>query len=303
MTFQPPPPPPPPPPPGGQPNQPYGAPANQPYGAPPPAGPPPATQWGTPPPAPSGGYPAPGAGFDPKSINPLDWVIIGAGLLTFIFSFVSYYTAKVSFEGISESAHENAWHGFFGWFAMLCAVAGTVIVLMGMFAPQIKLRVANRLAALGLYAVATVCVIIALFVTPGVGDVPSQLKVDFGRGFGYWISLIVIILGLVACLIRFQQGGGKLPGALSKIPNLSDRVPPNLGGGPQPPSGYTPPTAPGGYAPPAAPGGYQPPAAPGGYQPPAAPGGYAPPAAPPPATPPGYGTQPPPPPGYSPPPQ
>jgi hypothetical protein len=85
MTFQPPPPPPPPPP-GGQPNQPYGA--------PPPAGPPPTPQWGAPPPAPAGGYPSPGAGFDAKSVNPMDWVILGAGILGFIFSLFDYYSAS-----------------------------------------------------------------------------------------------------------------------------------------------------------------------------------------------------------------
>src|SRR3954452_15250103 len=100
MTFQPPPPPP-----GGN---------------PPP--PPPPGQWGPPP---GGGYPAPQGGFDPKSVHALDWSIIGAGLLVFILSFFDWYTVDVRGFG---SGGESAWHGFFGWFAVLLAVAGSVLV-------------------------------------------------------------------------------------------------------------------------------------------------------------------------------
>jgi hypothetical protein len=292
MTFQPPPPPPPPPP-GGQPNQPYGA--------PPPAGPPPTPQWGTPPPAPAGGYPSPGAGFDAKSVNPMDWVILGAGILGFIFSLFDYYSASAFGYSSSEGAFGD---GFFGWFAALLALAAGILIALELFAPQVKIPGPRRLVILGLFAVAFLCSLITLFINPT--DVPDKY---FSHGFGYWASFILIIIGLVASLVRFQQHGGQLPGALSKIPNLSDRVPPNMGGGAhhqgatptagygQPPTGYAPPAAPGGYtppapggyAPPAAPGGYTPPPppAPGGYQPPPAPGGYQPPAGPPP--PPGYG--------------
>ena len=61
MTFQPPPPGPP----GG-----------------PPAPPPPPGQWG---PTPAGGS-RPGA-FAPKTVNPLDWALLGIGGVLFLFSF------------------------------------------------------------------------------------------------------------------------------------------------------------------------------------------------------------------------
>lgn len=234
MTFQPPPPPPPP---GGQPpNQP----PNQPYGAPPPPPPPgapmppPGQQWGPPAPGQQPGYPAPSSGFDPKTVNPLDWGIIGAGLLAFIFSFVSYYsyTVKVSGGGIAVSSATgtwNAWHGFFGWFAMLCAVLGSVAVAAELFAPQIKLPIPTRLAGLGLYALATLSVILALFIVPGRTTGGSffgtSVSVDKGHGIGFWISLIVIIAGLVLSLMRFQAKGGKLPGALGNIPNIGGHGP------------------------------------------------------------------------------
>lgn len=274
MTFQPPapPPPPPPPPPGGQPNQPYGA--------PPPAVPPAGAQWGNPP-----GYPQPGSGFNAKAVNPLDWAILGAGLLAFLFSFVSYYSYTVSIAGFSSATGTwNAWHGFFGWFAMLCAVVGSAAVGLAVFAPQVRLPVANRLAGLAAYALATLSVILALFLIPSPGgfDGPGLSK---GHSIGYWISLIVIIAGLVLSLMRLQQTGGQLPGALNKVPNIGGSsqsagapLPPVGYGQQQPPPGYGAPPPAAGYGPPPAAGYGPPPAAPGyGQQPPPPPADYGPP--------------------------
>ncbi len=191
MTFQPPPSPPPPPP---------GPPPGPPAGGPP-QGPPP-SQWG-PPPGSSGGS---SGSFDPKSVNQLDWGILGAGVLAFIFSFVSYYTVDVRGFG---SGSESAWNGFFGWFAMLLALVGSAAVALDLFMPHVKLPFPNRLIGLGAYAVATLSVLLALLVNPiDDGGIPG---VDTGHGFGYWVSLIVIVAGLVLSFLRFQQTGGQLP--------------------------------------------------------------------------------------------
>jgi hypothetical protein len=215
MTFQPPPPPPPggtpppppPPPPGG--GQPYGSQPGQ-----------PGQQWGAPP-------PAAGGGFNPSAVNPLDWGILAAGLLAFIFSFVSYYSYKVSISGFgSATGHWNAWHGFFGWFAMLLALVGSALVAMTLFAPQVKLPIANRLGALGAYALATISIILALFVVPSPGGY-SGPGLNKGHGAGYWLSLIVILAGLVLTFMRAQQTGTAMPGPLNKMPKI--------GGGPSQP--------------------------------------------------------------------
>ncbi|MDT4911314.1 MAG: hypothetical protein QOC66_442 [Pseudonocardiales bacterium] len=232
MTFQPPPPPP-----GGN---------------PPP--PPPPGQWGPPP---GGGYPAPQGGFDPKNVNPLDWGVLGIGLLTFIFSFVDWYTFS---EG-GFSVSENAWHGFFGWFAMLLALIGSAVVAMDIFMPQVKLPFPNRLIGLAAYALATLCVILALFIVPGYLGIDVPGSVNKGHGFGYWISLILIIAGLVLSLMRLQQTGGKLPGALGNMPNIGARGPQGgMSGGQPGPGAVGPGVAPGPQAPPPPPPpGYGPP--------------------------------------------
>jgi hypothetical protein len=194
MTFQPPPPPP-----GGN---------------PPP--PPPPGQWGPPP---GGGYPAPQGGFDPKNVNPLDWGILAAGFLAFIFSFISYFTASAGGYSVSTSA----WHGFFGWAATLLALAGAVVVALALFAPHVKLPWPNYLVALGLFAVALLFTIIALFTNP-YPDINAP-GYDTGHGFGYWASLIMILAGTVLSLMRLQQTGGKLPGALGNLPDIGSKGP------------------------------------------------------------------------------
>jgi MFS superfamily sulfate permease-like transporter len=164
-------------------------------------------------------------------VNPLDWGILGAGLLVFIFSFISYYT--VSAGGFSDST--SAWHGFFGWFGTLLALAGAVVVGLLLFAPQVKLPWPSYLVALALFALATLSTFIALFTNAYDTDGASAfgIKVDSGHGFGYWASLILCIAGTVMALMRLQQTGGKLPGALGNLPDIGSRGP----RGNQPPTG------------------------------------------------------------------
>lgn len=186
MTFQPPVPPP-----GNQPPSPQG-------------------QWNPP----QGGSGAPGGtgrpgGFEPKSVNTLDWAIIGVGVIAFFCSFFDWYT--VSYAGVSDG--ESAWNGFFGWFAILLAMVGSAAVAAAVFAPQIKTPLPNRVLGLGLYVVALVSAILALFVFPE--DVSDQL--DTGRGFGFWLGLIVIIAGVVLSLMRAQQTDTALPGPLNNL--------------------------------------------------------------------------------------
>lgn len=281
MTFNPPPPPPsqgpppPPPPPSGQPHgQTAGWTQGQQQGQQQAGGPPP--QWG-PPPGATARQPRVNslAGFDPKTVNPLDWVIMGAGLLTFIFSFLDYYTASVTVGRFTAHGAESAWHGFFGWFAALLALIAAGAVAVDVFTPHVQLPAPPRLIGLGILAVALLFIIIAAFVTPGV---PSGVNV--GRGVGFWLDLILVLVAIVASLMRFQQTGGTLPGPLANIPNIGARGPQGGLGGttaqrdaatpppPPPPGGYNPPPPPGGYNPPPPPGGYNPPPPPGGYNPP-----------------------------------
>ena len=226
MSFQPPPPPP-----GGAP--------------PPPPPPPPPGQWGPPP---GGGQP----GFNPSSVNPLDWALLGIGAILFLFSFFEYYS--VSAGGFSAS--DGAWHfssgSFIGWFAFLFGLAAAVVVALGIFMPAFKLPVANYVAAVGLFGVSTLLYIIGFFaIGPddsacgGISACENAIDNAFSFGFSYWLSFIAVIAGAVLALMRAQQTGAALPGPLASIPTIGGgkggSTPPPGPGAPPPPPGYGPP--------------------------------------------------------------
>jgi ABC-type branched-subunit amino acid transport system permease subunit len=165
-------------------------------------------------------------------VNPLDWAILGIGFLTFIFSFVDYYSGKVTTSGNcfgftgGTVAHENSWHGFFGWFAALCALVGAGAIAVDLFAPTVRMPAANRLIAVIAFAVALLCVILAFWIHPGTGQSVSEsvgschIKGKVGHAWGYWLSLILIAIGTVLALMRAQQTNTAMPGPLNKIPKI-----------------------------------------------------------------------------------
>jgi hypothetical protein len=214
-------------PPQGYPPQGYPPPPGYPpQGYPPPPGygqqPVPSSSWSAP--TSSGPSPISGQGYggteavpahasnravDVKAINPLDWAILACGFFAFIFSFFSYYTASV--KGVLRvSGSFGAWHGFFGWFAALIALLSAGVLALALFAPELKIPVAIRVVVLGGFALATLCVLLAWFITPSStgGGIAG---ISTGRGAGFYLSLIVIVAGLVLSFLRLRGTGGKLP--------------------------------------------------------------------------------------------
>jgi hypothetical protein len=161
---------------------------------PPPASPPPSSS------SPSGGS----AASNPfASAHKYDLGIIGAGLLAFIGSLLPYYTVSVKgFGGDSVTA----WHGFFGWFGALCALAGAVVLVLAIM--KVSLPVPVRITVLALFGLAVLCTVLALFVFPGGGCDDAGLgvnicdQIDTGHGFGYWFTLLMTVVGLVLSAMR-----------------------------------------------------------------------------------------------------
>lgn len=141
-----------------------------------------------------------------KSADRLDLGTIGAGLLVLIGSLLPYYTVSVDFLGVSNSASVNAWHGFFGWFGALLAVAGAGVLVAKLLG--VRLPVPARTTVLGLFAGAVLCTVLALVVFPG-GSCDDALlggsvcdAVDQGHGFGYWLALLASVAGLALAVVR-----------------------------------------------------------------------------------------------------
>jgi len=139
---------------------------------------------------------------------------------------------------------ELATHGPDGALADACAALGVPF---------------HRQATMVGFALATVSVLVALWVLPG--NVPHGTGVSNGRGVGYWLSLIVIAIGLVLAFIRMRNNGAgrQNPSGVGGNPGRgasSGSMPAAAGPPPGPP--LTPPGGP----PPAGPPGRPPGASP-----------------------------------------
>ncbi len=167
-----------------------------------------------PPPTP----PAPGnryAGlrsFDPASVDPLDWAIVAAGVLAFLFSFFAYFSYKVTIATFSQTGTTNAWHGALAPLATLLAV-GAALLLAVQLSGSVRLGFPVRLVVLAAFGLASLLLLLALFAIPGntAGTGVLGFKIDKGHAFGYWISLLCVLAGTGLSFKRFTDTGGKLP--------------------------------------------------------------------------------------------
>jgi hypothetical protein len=148
-----------------------------------------------------------------------------------IFSFFSFYSGTAKGGGITSiSKSYSAWHeifggGFFGWFAMLFAVVGTIFFAIGMFSPSTTLFMPGRVLAVFGFGAGFLFEILAIFIHPkfyhqsgNIGGV--HYSVTFGHGFSFWISLVLLAIGTVLAVMRAQQTNTALPGPLSNIPKI-----------------------------------------------------------------------------------
>lgn len=151
---------------------------------------------------------------DSTKVTILDWIVVGAGLLAYISSFLPWYQTRVSVLGTERfTGADNAWNAGFGaWFSVLLLVAAGGVVLastMGM-----RLATLRPLITLGLSALALITVVLR-WVTisdtdsgPGdLGDidVDGLFAVSSGAGFGLYLGLIAAVAAVVASFSAWQR--------------------------------------------------------------------------------------------------
>jgi hypothetical protein len=144
-----------------------------------------------------------------QGAHKFDLGIIAAGLIAWLAGFMPFYTASASFGGRSVSAHVNAYHGFFGWFAVWVALAGAVVVALALFNIVKGLPMPLHQIAAAAFGLALLCLILAFFITPG-GDACSGasgfgISCDTGHGFGYWLALLAVLAGLALSVMRMRE--------------------------------------------------------------------------------------------------
>jgi len=152
--------------------------------------------------------------FNPRTVDPMDWGIIAAGVVAFIFSLLHFYKYTLTVAGIGKtSASVSAWHGFFGWFGALVALLAALLLAAELIA-RIRFPFVTRLVVLGGFGLALLCELLALFVVPGnTGGVNGAfgVRIDKGHSYGYWITLLAVLVGTALAFKRFTDTGGKLP--------------------------------------------------------------------------------------------
>jgi hypothetical protein len=100
--------------------------------------------------------------------------------------------------------NRSAWHGFFGWFAVLLALAAAALLVLHVI--KVRLPIPTRMAVFGAFALATLCMLLALLIIPGKidcqGNSTCEKAISYGHGFGFWATLICIIAGLTLAVLR-----------------------------------------------------------------------------------------------------
>jgi hypothetical protein len=126
-------------------------------------------------------------------------LILGAGVLLFIDTFLSWQKVSVHVAGITTvSASQSAWHGFWGVVLALLTlvlVAWAVVRVLGI---ELKLPVPEAFTAL---AIAGVIVLFALI---------KVLSDDYVH-WPAWVGLILAIVVAVGAWLTFQESGEAMP--------------------------------------------------------------------------------------------
>jgi hypothetical protein len=150
---------------------------------------------------------------DLTKVTILDWVVVGAGLLAFISSFLPWYQTDVSVLGIERSATANAWNAGIGaWLPVLLLVVAGVVVLAS--TTGVRLPTSKSLITLGLSVLAVIAILLRWRTFSDVTgqsrldmdnvnvDVEALLAVSSGAGVGLYIGLIAAIAAVVASFLN-----------------------------------------------------------------------------------------------------
>lgn len=174
---------------------------------------------------PSGTTPGGPAPVGPRSTPGLDWTLLLVGLATLVASFFDFYRYSSNFAG---SRGFSAWHdiagaGFFGWFGVMLAVLGSVVLALTLFGQGIQFFADPRLLCLYGWGAGLVCEVLGIVLHPMFYDhaYSNGYHAELGHGPSFWIVLVLTALGTGIALMRAQQEGTALPTALRNLPKLA----------------------------------------------------------------------------------
>jgi len=145
---------------------------------------------------------------DIKNLPRNDQMILGAGVLAFIASFLPYYGASGSFFGHHESTSTSAWHSW-NVLALLLILAATVIAAVLVFAAASmpKLPVSPTFAVAALAAVGTLILIIRSFTL----DHGKIAGFSYGLRWGAYVLMILCVVQTVFAAMKLRDSGEAMP--------------------------------------------------------------------------------------------
>jgi hypothetical protein len=165
------------------------------------------------------------AGSEALRVTALEWVVVAAGLLAYVSSFLPWYTltASVPILGLTQSTNVNAWGAGFGaWFSVLLLVAAAGVVLASMVVGGRLRRPATRsLITLGLSALAFITIVLRWATFPDaagglgrigdLGDVQlgsftfgNAFRVTSGASVGLYLGLSAAVAALAVSSLTFR---------------------------------------------------------------------------------------------------
>jgi hypothetical protein len=148
------------------------------------------------------------AADDLKSLDRLEQVVLGAGVVAFIVAFFPFYGYSFSGAGISLSYSVSAWHSW-SFLGMILVLAATVVAAVRLFSAQTleSLPVGGNLVTLVLSGLGTLLVILRAFTYKHVSGAGGSVGVKWG---GY-LLMIVLIVQVVAAFLLFRKSEEVLP--------------------------------------------------------------------------------------------
>jgi hypothetical protein len=146
-----------------------------------------------------------------KGLTRNDQIFLGAGLLTFIFSFIDFAKLKVSgtsFDGAGGSI--SAWHGL-GTLAALLILVAVVVSAVNVFAASSMpdLPVTPRTIALGAAALGFIFFVIRWLTLPSASG--FGVSAGFHLAWGGYVTLILNIVMIAVGFLAFKAAGEAFP--------------------------------------------------------------------------------------------
>lgn len=145
---------------------------------------------------------------DIKNLPRNDQVILGAGVLAFIASFLPYYGASISILGQHESTSTSAWHSW-NVLALLLILVATVVAAAVVFGASSlpEMPVSPTFAVAGLTGVGTLILIIRSFTL----DHGSAAGVSYGLRWGAYVLMIVCVVQTAFAFMKLRESGEAMP--------------------------------------------------------------------------------------------